>query len=278
MEYIKGKSNHVADLLSRVPNKTGEKGTITTKDGLKIKIYRGDIMKAKVKCIVNAANEKLIHNGGVAAAISKAAGRRLVREGTDYIRRHGPLQVGSCLATTAGNLPYDCIIHTVGPRWDSYEDKERCLYDLQQAVFNTLQTAANKGMKSIAIPSISAGIFGVPKIQCTEQYHKAVINFSQTNEGKQNILQEIHFVDKDTEMVQLLQEEFEETQWRKPTPEDDGLDLDIDDRAFEIGAINSNEFNPERLCQQSRGSTWRHTETGTRLTSRHQHARRTRKG
>lgn len=132
---------------------------LKTKEGLKIKIYAGSITRVDVDCIVNAANENLMHGGGVAAAISEAAGYQFDQESRDYVQKHGPIPVGTCCVTSAGKLPYKCVIHTVGPRWSDYNDKNQCLQDLQESVEVTFREANKMGMKSIAIPAISSGRF-----------------------------------------------------------------------------------------------------------------------
>ncbi|XP_061162265.1 uncharacterized protein LOC133171518 [Saccostrea echinata] len=178
-------------------------------EGITIKIYCGDITKLSVECIVNAANEHLAHAGGVARAIAKAAGPDFEREGKEYVKRHGPLSVGTCCVTSAGRLSYKHVIHTVGPTWGDYKNKEKkyCFSDLQEAVEVTFRRADKLKLTSIAIPAISSGIFGVPKESCVEQYCKAVDSF-----GKQfpdTSLQEIHFVDIDSQMVSLIGSAFE---------------------------------------------------------------------
>ena len=128
-----------------------------TAKGLLIKIYVGSIIQVNVDSIVSASNERLMHIRGVAAAISKAAGKQFDQETAQYIAANGPVPVGSCCVTSAGNLPYKCVIHTVGPRWSDYRDSNVCLELLQSAVTNTFLTADNLEMTSVAIPAISAG-------------------------------------------------------------------------------------------------------------------------
>ena len=128
-----------------------------TAKGLLIKIYVGSIIQVNVDSIVSASNERLMHIRGVAAAISEAAGKQFDQETAQYIAANGPVPVGSCCVTSAGNLPYKCVIHTVGPRWSDYRDSNVCLELLQSAVTNTFLTADNLEMTSVAIPAISAG-------------------------------------------------------------------------------------------------------------------------
>nr|XP_022342206.1 uncharacterized protein LOC111135979 [Crassostrea virginica] len=174
--------------------------------GLLIKIYVGSITRLSVDCIVNAANEHLMHGGGVAFAISEAAGYEFDHESVQYITVNGPIPVGSCCVTSAGKLPYRCVIHTVGPRWTDYRDSNLCLELLKQSVEVAFKTADIEGMHSVAIPAISSGIFGVPRDKCVEQYYKAAMSFCSTYPYKN--LREIHFVDRDESMVRAIQEVF----------------------------------------------------------------------
>lgn len=112
---------------------------LKTKEGLKIKIYSGSITRVDVDCIVNAANENLMHGGGVAAAISYAAGYQFDQESRDYVQKNGPIPVGRCCVTSAGKIPYKCVIHTVGPKWGDYGDKNQCLKLLRDSVKVTFE-------------------------------------------------------------------------------------------------------------------------------------------
>lgn len=134
---------------------------VNTKKGLMIKIYAGSIIPSDVDCIVCASNEHLMHGGGVAAAISDAAGYQFDQESRDYVLKNGPIPVGRCCVTSAGRLPYKCVIHAIGPRWDDYRDKNRCLLELQNCVELAMKEADDRRMKSIATPAISSGKFDV---------------------------------------------------------------------------------------------------------------------
>jgi O-acetyl-ADP-ribose deacetylase (regulator of RNase III) len=130
----------------------------TTKEGIRIYVYCAAIEHLEVDVVVNAANKDLQHEG-IAYHISRAAGYDFDKECDDYIRDHGPLDVGSCCLTTAGKLPYHSIIHAVGPMWHSYphDGKQKCLDDLKMTILSTLLKTDRHHYKSIAIPSISSG-------------------------------------------------------------------------------------------------------------------------
>jgi hypothetical protein len=98
-----------------------------TPKGLVVKVYVGSILHLNVDCIVNAANENLMHGSGVAEVITRAAGYDFQKESDDYIQNNGPLSVTECCTTSAGNLQqYQYVIHSVGPKWYDYPyDKKR---------------------------------------------------------------------------------------------------------------------------------------------------------
>lgn len=131
---------------------------LKTKEGLKIMIYSGCITCLNVECVVNAANDQLMHGGGVAAVID-AAGYQFDQESRDYVQKNEPIPVGRCCVTSAGKLHYKCVIHTLGPKWGDCRDKSQCLKLLQDSVNVTFEEADYHKMRSIAIPAISSGKF-----------------------------------------------------------------------------------------------------------------------
>ena len=126
-----------------------------------IKIIEGDITKLNVDIIVNAANETLFHGGGVARAIANAAGKELIKESNNIIKKKSRLNVGEAVYTTAGNLNAKYVIHVVGPRGTKQEK-------LELAMNNIFELGKKLKAKSIAIPAVSCGIFGFDKKQGTK--------------------------------------------------------------------------------------------------------------
>ncbi len=108
--------------------------------------------------IVNAANTSLQLGGGVAGAIRKKGGRK-IQEECNKIRG---TYVGGAVLTTGGNLNAKYVIHTVGPIYGEDHDDEK----LKNATLNSLILADKTGLKSIAFPAISTGIFRFPKERC----------------------------------------------------------------------------------------------------------------
>lgn len=119
----------------------------------------GDLAQQDVDVVVNAANEHLQHGGGVAAALARAAGSRLQRDSDAWVDEHGPLQPGTAAITPAGDLPARWVVHVVGPRYRDGQDNEGLL---REAVRTALDAARDVGAARVALPAISAGIFGYP--------------------------------------------------------------------------------------------------------------------
>jgi O-acetyl-ADP-ribose deacetylase len=125
-----------------------------------IRLVRGDITGVPVDAIVNAANSGLRGGGGVDGAIHRAGGRAIM---ADLERRYGPgrhCPTGSALVSDAGDLPARIVIHAVGPIWSGGGDGEPDL--LAGAYRTSLDLAAVEGARSIALPSISTGVYGYP--------------------------------------------------------------------------------------------------------------------
>jgi putative ATPase len=127
-----------------------------------IRVVQGDLTAQPVAAIVNAANEQLQHGGGVAAAIVLAGGSVIQTESDEWVAEHGPLGPGRAAITSAGTLPARYVIHVVGPRFREGQDNEALLTG---AVTAALEAAALSGSRTIAMPAISAGIFGYPRAE-----------------------------------------------------------------------------------------------------------------
>ncbi|MFX0011329.1 MAG: macro domain-containing protein [Candidatus Hermodarchaeota archaeon] len=126
----------------------------------KIKLVQGDITELDTEVIVNAANTQLILGGGVAGAIRRKGGPT-IQEACNKI---GGTFVGGAVITTGGNLKAKHVIHAVGPRMGEKDEDTK----LRNAVINSLKLMDQNGLKTIAFPAISTGIFGYPIERCSK--------------------------------------------------------------------------------------------------------------
>ena len=146
---------------------------IEFKNGKRFEVVIYDLLYEPTDAIVNAANSGLSHGGGVAAAISKAAGSELDEEGDRLVAEHGPVPVGGAVVTTAGKLPFKGVIHVVGPRKGDGDEEDKLVCALRSA----FDLAHERGWESISFPGVSSGIFAVPHEICARAYIRAVNEF-----------------------------------------------------------------------------------------------------
>jgi len=144
-----------------------------------IQVIFGDITRQAVDAIVNAANESLLGGGGVDGAIHSAAGKELDLACRKIHDEKGGCKTGDAVITTGGNLPAKFVIHTVGPVWHGGKQHEAEL--LSSAYLSSLRLASENGIKTIAFPNISTGIFGFPKEQASKIAVSTVVDFLNSN-------------------------------------------------------------------------------------------------
>lgn len=164
------------------------------KEPTKITAVIGDITKESsingIQAIVNAANKTLLGGGGVDGAIHKAAGPRLYGE----CLMLGGCKTGEAKMTDAYRIPCEKIIHTVGPIY--YDGKSNEPEQLASCYRKTLAIAKRAGLKTVAFPSISTGIFGYPASEAANIAVKTVTDYTKKNPGDFSEIRWVLFDDK----------------------------------------------------------------------------------
>jgi O-acetyl-ADP-ribose deacetylase (regulator of RNase III) len=147
-----------------------------------IVIVEGDITEQNVDAIVNAANTSLLGGGGVDGAIHRAAGPDLLAECRTL---HG-CPTGEAKITRGHRLPARWVIHTVGPVWRGGHDFEEEL--LANCYRRSLELAVQNGVRSLAFPAISTGVFGFPLERATRIAVREVLAFLEKNPTLEKVL------------------------------------------------------------------------------------------
>lgn len=165
-----------------------------------IELIKDDITKQEVDAIVNAANSSLMGGGGVDGAIHRAGGRQILDECIGIRNKHGICKTGEAVITSGGLLRATYVIHTVGPIWHGGNNKEDNL--LADCYTNSLSLAEEKGIKTIAFPNISTGVYGFPKQRAAEIAINTVKNYSVNT----TIIEKVIFVCFDDENYRIYSE------------------------------------------------------------------------
>lgn len=154
---------------------------------------KGDITKLSVDAIVNAANTSLLGGGGVDGAIHRAAGHGLLEE---CITLNG-CKTGQSKITKGYNLPAKFVIHTVGPIWHGGNENEREL--LKSCYITALNLAKENGIKTIAFPAISCGVYHFP----LEEACKISIDTVREFISKNDCFEKIVFIDINDAIIDI---------------------------------------------------------------------------
>jgi O-acetyl-ADP-ribose deacetylase len=147
----------------------------------------GDITKETVDAIVNAANGTLMGGGGVDGAIHRAGGPEILQQCKEIRRNRYPdgLPTGQAVITTAGRMAAKHVIHTVGPVYGrGGADKAELL---AACYANSLALAVQHGLRAIAFPAISTGVYGYPMSEAAAVSSKAIEQFFRDDRSIQEV-------------------------------------------------------------------------------------------
>ena len=174
-------------------------------EGVPVYLLKGDITKVEVEAVVNAANTSLAGGGGVDGAIHRAGGPSIMQACDEIRKQRGGVATGEAVYTTAGKMPASYVFHTAGPVWHGGKNGENRL--LAKCYRSCLLLAKQLGVKSIAFPAISTGVYGFPKQKAAEIALRTVQKWLKEHKGQ---LKEIRFVNFEEENHLLYQETLKE--------------------------------------------------------------------
>ena len=167
---------------------------------MKIELLQGDITAVAADAIVNAANSSLLGGGGVDGAIHRKGGRAILDDCIRIRERQGGGDTGEAVYTTAGNLPAKYVIHTVGPVWHGGGSGEEKL--LENCYLNSMKIAEDLGVKSVAFPNISTGVYHFPKREAA----RIAVNALRQYQSSGTKIAKVIFVCFDEENFEIYRE------------------------------------------------------------------------
>ncbi|MGO4761918.1 O-acetyl-ADP-ribose deacetylase [Cupriavidus sp. 2KB_3] len=168
--------------------------------GEHLQVVHGDITRMEVDAIVNAANSGLLGGGGVDGAIHGAGGPAIMNACRAIRDAQGGCPTGEAVITTGGLLPAPYVIHAVGPVWKGGSQDEDAL--LASAYRNSVRLAGEQGLRTLAFPNISTGIYGFPRERAVDIAIRAV----REALPKAPSLEQVTFVCFDDENYRLYRE------------------------------------------------------------------------
>ena len=153
----------------------------------RVSVVVADITQQQVGAIVNAANSTLLGGGGVDGAIHRAGGPEILAACQEIRRTQYPdgLPTGEAVITTAGHLPAEYVIHTVGPIKNA--EGERAATLLAACYRNSLTLAVQHALTSIAFPAISTGVYGYPREEAAPVASQAIASFLEHDSSLQSV-------------------------------------------------------------------------------------------
>lgn len=177
---------------------------------MKITVSEGDITEVSAAAIVNAANSSLLGGGGVDGAIHRAAGPDLLDECREVRRTAFPrgLPPGQAVATGAGDLKAQWVIHTVGPNRTRGEADPEVL---ESCFYTSLDEAVRIGARTVAFPAIGAGVYGWPARDVAEAARSAIV--TGRADGRWEQIDEVTFVLFHESLTSIFCQVFDHDWW-----------------------------------------------------------------
>jgi O-acetyl-ADP-ribose deacetylase (regulator of RNase III) len=184
--------------------------TLQTEGGL-LELVRGDITEQATDAVVNAANPSLLGGGGVDGAIHRAGGPDILEECKRIVQTLPGCRLppGQAVITTGGKLPAKYVIHTVGPVWrGGFEGEEGVL---AAAYRSSLTLAREKGLRSVAFPSLSTGAYGFPVERAARVALRTLVEFLRQHPGAFQVVRMVLWSPQDFEVYRRALEELRPT-------------------------------------------------------------------
>lgn len=196
----------IQNLAEKVLKSHAREGEITSfrVENLNVALIQGDITSEETDVIVNAANEQLRHTGGLALAMARKGGDSIQADSDAYIEEFGTVPTGNCAALPPGELKSQYVFHAVGPIYSNHSPTEAKDL-LSSAVRSCLEKANELGVKSMAIPAISSGIYGYPTRCCAYHMLEEIVDSADSSE-----LQDLRITILDDETVDQFIPVFDE--------------------------------------------------------------------
>ena len=173
--------------------------------GTTLELTRGDLTEQDVDVIVNAAKPSLMGGGGVDGAIHRRGGSAILKACEAIVAEQGELPAGEVVITPAGALPARYVIHTVGPVWQGGNEGENVL--LERCYVQSLKLAQEQGLRSIAFPSISTGVYGFPLDRAAYIAVRAAILFKDELKGELDLVRFVTYFQSDYDTFAPIFEE-----------------------------------------------------------------------
>ncbi|XP_038608121.1 LOW QUALITY PROTEIN: protein mono-ADP-ribosyltransferase PARP9 [Tachyglossus aculeatus] len=182
----------------------------TLPGGTELTVWKADLTRHAADAVVNAANGQLQHHGGLAAALARAGGAEVTEESEAWVRKYGLVPTGGFAVTGPGRLGCRVLLHAVGPVW-SPATPDLCAQQLRRVVGRVLDYADRpaRGLRSLALPAISSGIFGFPPDRCAWEIVDVVDAFFAGGRRGGGGLREVHLVSNEDTTVDALRKAAE---------------------------------------------------------------------